>query len=278
MQIMEYLHRSTDEEIHPGWSGVECFRGKAENGRAIELHGPPAWQHSGAKWNDAGAPWRAGEFYKSLSPQAMSQFESLAAPFCCEGDTVLFTEEEQPCSILFLLEGRVKLSLNSVVGKRLILGSAGPGDILGLTSAVSGCPYEMTAEAQFPCRLISLPRQSFLDFLLCYPVAYRNVARKLSLEYRQACERLRILGFTFSAPAKLARLLLEWCAEGQHTERGIRIRCSLTHGEIGEYIGLSRETVTRTLNDFKNRELVEQHGSTLVVSSVRALEIYTGAC
>ena len=52
---------------------------------------------------------------------------------------------------------------------------------------------------------------------------------------------------------------------------------SLTHGEIGQHIGVSRETVSRTLNDFKNRELVEQRGSTLLVSNLRALEICAGA-
>ena len=101
-------------------------------------------------------------------------------------------------------------------------------------------------------------------------------ARQLSLEHRRSCEQLRILGLTSTAPAKLARLLVEWCADGHHTERGIRIHCPLTHGEIGEYIGASRETVSRTLADFKSRELAEQHGSTLVVLNLRALEIYAG--
>jgi CRP/FNR family transcriptional regulator len=52
------------------------------------------------------------------------------------------------------------------------------------------------------------------------------------------------------------------------------IKCSLTHAEIGECIGVARETVSRTLSEFKLRELVEQRGATLVISNVRALEIY----
>jgi CRP-like cAMP-binding protein len=54
----------------------------------------------------------------------------------------------------------------------------------------------------------------------------------------------------------------------------MRIKCPLTHAEIGECIGVSRETVSRTLGELKFRELVEQRGSTLVISNVRALEIY----
>jgi CRP/FNR family transcriptional regulator len=85
-----------------------------------------------------------------------------------------------------------------------------------------------------------------------------------------------MVGFALTASIKLARLLVEWCADGRQTERGIRIQCSLTHEEIGECIGVARETVSRTLTDFKNRELVRQHGSTMFISSLRALEIYAG--
>jgi CRP/FNR family transcriptional regulator len=135
----------------------------------------------------------------------------------------------------------------------------------------------VTAEAQFPSKIAPLPRHTFLDFLSRYPVVNQNVARQLSFEYKRACDQLRILGLALTAQEKLARLLLEWCAEGQKTERGARIHCSLTHGEIGEYIGVARETVSRTLSDLRNRELVEQHGSTMLVSSLRGLAIYAGS-
>jgi CRP/FNR family cyclic AMP-dependent transcriptional regulator len=227
-------------------------------------------------WNDADAEWRAGEFYKDLSLEAMSEFESLAEPFSCEEGRVIFSEEEEPRSVLFLLEGRVKLTLNSSDGKRLTLGFSGPGEILGLSAAVAGYPYETAAVAKFHCEITSLPRRAFLDFLLRYPVASQNSARMLSVEYKRSCEQLRIIGLTLTARIKLARLLLQWSTGGQPTERGARIRCPLTHQEISEYIGVSRETVTRNLTDFKNNELVEQHGSTFLIPSIRALEMFAG--
>jgi CRP/FNR family cyclic AMP-dependent transcriptional regulator len=175
---------------------------------------------------------------------------------------------------LFLLEGRVKLTMNS--SKRLTLGIAVPGDVLGLAAVVTGFHYEITAVAQFPCRIRALPRKSFLDLLLRYPVACQDSARLLSMEYKRACEQLRILGLASTASIKLAMLLLQWCAKGQRAGLGVHIHCSLTHEEIGEYIGLSRETVTRNLTDFKNLDLVEQHGSVFFIPSFGALEIYAG--
>ena len=103
----------------------------------------------------------------------------------------------------------MRLSINSIKGKRLIVGIAVPGEILGVTSAISGCPYEITAEALYPCTLASMPRQSFLDFLLRYPAAFQNVARELCLDSTRIREQLRTVGLALSAPAKLARLLMD---------------------------------------------------------------------
>jgi CRP/FNR family transcriptional regulator len=233
----------------------------------------PLWEWDDPRW----LPGRAGEFFRGLPDQAMIKLVPLAPLFSCPGNTVLFAEEQPPRSILFLLEGKVKLSMNSVEGRRLILGIVGPGEILGLASAVSGSPWNVTAETQLPCVIGAIQRQSFLDFLLSYPLACQNVARQLSLDSRRNCDQLRTVGLAWTAAARLARLLLEWCGEGRQTERGIRFLCPLTHEEIGEHIGVSRETVTRTLHGFRNRKLVEQRGSALFVSNLRGLEIYAHA-
>jgi CRP/FNR family transcriptional regulator, cyclic AMP receptor protein len=211
-----------------------------------------------------------------LSPEAQSELESLKTPFDCPANTVLFIEEQVPDNFLFLLAGQVKLSMNSYAGRRQILGIADPGETLGLASALSGSPYDITAETLSPCRIASLGREKFIGFLARNPSAYKNVTRELCLDCARACEHVRRLGLAVTAPAKLARLLLEWSTVGQTTERGTRLLCSLTHEEIGEYIGASRETVTRIFSDFKCQELLESRGSTLIISNRRALELCAG--
>jgi CRP-like cAMP-binding protein len=211
-----------------------------------------------------------------MSDEALFDFVSISERFFCPSAAPILGEGDKPASILLLLEGKAKLSLNSIDGRRLIIGFASPGEILGLTSAVSGEPYEITAEAQFPCMISYLPRQSFLDFLLRYPVACQNVARQLSLESRRTVEQLRTLALTSSALEKLAKLLLDWCAESSRTLRGTQIQCSFTHGEIGELIGASRETISRCMNDFKRRGLVAQRGTALLVPDCAALAVYAG--
>ena len=163
-------------------------------------------------------------------------------------------------------------SSHSSESRRLILRVAEPGEILGLSSAFTGSPYQMTAETLHACTVASVRRPEFLEFLNRHPAAYRGVACELSLRQDQVCARLRTLGLTHATSAKLGRLLLEWSANGLAEDAGARIHLTLTRGEIAECIATSRETVTRILNDFPRRGIVQVHGETLTVVDRTALE------
>ncbi|MES2220307.1 MAG: Crp/Fnr family transcriptional regulator [Acidobacteriota bacterium] len=216
----------------------------------------------------------AGEFFKGLPPQALADFEAMSIRQTFEAREVLFEEKQNPSRVFVLLEGQVKLSMNSIDGRRLILRIAGPGELPGLTAVLSGKEYEMTAEALHPCKVASVRRHDFLEFLLRYPVAYASVAHDLSIGYTRACEQLRTVGLAPSAPVKLARLLLELCAAADTPNHSNQFKLTLTHGEIGECIGASRETVTRTLSEFKSRHLLDFRGSTLLIHNQMALASY----
>jgi CRP/FNR family transcriptional regulator len=106
--------------------------------------------------------------------------------------------------------------------------------------------------------------------------AYKGVVNQLSALYNGACEQLRTVGLSASVPEKLARLLLEWSDGAKPTERGTRILLPLTHEEIAEFIGSSRESVTRALSEFKSRDLVAFHGATLTIANRHALQSVAG--
>lgn len=215
-----------------------------------------------------------GEFFDQLTPDALKDLASIAHPSSYPANVILFSEMEMPQRVFVVLEGEVKISINSSDGKRLILSIAKKGEIVGIDSALSGNPYGVTAETLYPSKLAPIGRRDFLNFLLGHPEAYQILTRELSRQYAMACEQLRTVGLSASAPEKLARLLLEWSENGHATESGVRFRFSLTHGEIGEFIGASRETVTRTLSAFKSRKLVMFHGSSLTIPNKVALESY----
>jgi CRP/FNR family transcriptional regulator, cyclic AMP receptor protein len=219
---------------------------------------------------------RSGEFFKKLTPAALRDLESMEFPTLYQPGVQLFSEKSASNGIFIVISGEVKLSINSSEGKRLILSIAKSGEVLGLSSVLSGLPSEMTAEVLYPSRIAVIDRDPFLAFMGRHPEVYQVVTQELSLQYKVACEQLRTVALSGSAPEKLARLLLEWSESGQKTEAGMRFRFSLTHEEIGEFIGASRETVTRTLSTFKSRHLVAFHGSILEIPSRVALEHLAG--
>ena len=219
-------------------------------------------------------PYMQSEFFSMLSATAQADLETLLIPISHPANKVLFTETQPNVGIMVIVEGEVKLSINSSDGRRLSLRIARAGEVLGLSSTLSGNPYEMTADTLYPAKIAHISRQSFLHFVARHPEVYEAMTREVSRSFDLACEQLRMVGLSTSVPARLARLLLRWSDSGKQPETGSHCRLSLTHEEIGEFIGASRETVTRTLSVFKNRRLVAQHGCTLTIPSRVALESY----
>ncbi len=217
----------------------------------------------------------AGEFFNKLTPATLKDLRSMEFPQSYAANVVLFSEKDPVEGIVIVIDGEVKLSINSSDGRRLSLSIARKGEILGLSSVLSGNPYDVTAETVYPTKVAHITRRDFLAFLSRHPEAYQTVIEELSRYVTKACDQLRTVGLSATAPEKLARLLLDWSDSGQATEcGGARFRFSMTHEEIGEFIGASRETVTRTLSTFKTRRLVAFQGSMLTIPSRTALATY----
>jgi CRP/FNR family cyclic AMP-dependent transcriptional regulator len=215
---------------------------------------------------------RTNGFFCQLSPAALKDFSAVKSSATYPAGALLFLEKQDPRGVFVLCAGEVKLSISSRAGKTLILRIARPGEILGLMAAMSDSPYEVTAETLHPCQVAFVRRDDFLRFVAKHSEVYQGVVRQLTTLYSGACEQLRTVGLSASAPEKLARLLLDWSAEAKETKQGAPIKLPLTHEEIAEFIGSTRETVTRTFSDFKNRQLVTLQGSTLMISNRPALE------
>ncbi len=220
---------------------------------------------------------KSKEFFCSLSPVALKAFEAIKYTTAYPEGAVLFVEGQPPRGVFVLCKGRVKLSITSSEGKTIILRLAQPGEVLGLNAAVSGNPYQATAEMLEPCQVNFIKREDFLRFLRQHGDASIHAAEQLSAAYHTACDQIRALGLSQSAPQKLGRFLLDWSTKGQPTPQGIRVKLTLTHEEIGQIIGSSRETVTRTLGELRSNDLVSLHGSTLVIQNKPALESFVNS-
>ena len=207
-----------------------------------------------------------------LTPKAAKDFDSIKSSTVYPEGAVLFLERQAPRGVFVICHGEVKLTISSSEGKTLILRIAKAGEVLGVMGVMSGTPYEMTAETLRPSQIAFVRREDFMRFLAQHSEAYEGVVRQLSSNYHRVCDQLRTVGLSTSAPERLAKLLLEWSAGAEETQQGARIKLPLTHEEIAECIGSCRETVTRTLSDFRSKKLVTLKGSSLFIPNRAALE------
>lgn len=186
---------------------------------------------------------------------------------------LLFVEGERPRGVFVLCSGKVKLTTSSSEGRTLIVRLAEPGEVLGASAVLLQRSYEISAETIEPCQVNFIRTEEFMAWIQNDRDAMMSVARQLSGDYYAAQREIRSFGLAQTTSEKLARLVLDWCDEsGERTDKGIRLKVLLTHEEIAQMIGTTRETVTRLLTSLRTKKVIEVKGSTVNVVRPDALE------
>lgn len=226
--------------------------------------------------NCIACPLLRDRVFCNLSPAGLQRLSTITSASSYPKGATLFVEGQAARGVFILCNGRVKLSTSSTDGKTLIVRIADPGEVLGLPASVTGKPYELTADVIEPTQANFISRTDFLSFLRENGEAALRVAQQLGETYHAAIAEMRSIGLSHSAAEKLARFLLDWCASRGNGKAEIRAKLALTHEEIAQMIGASRETVTRLFTEFKKKQLLEIKGSTLIVRSKTGLENLAG--
>jgi CRP/FNR family transcriptional regulator, cyclic AMP receptor protein len=207
-----------------------------------------------------------------LPPVVASALEQEAVTTMYPTGAVLFAEGQVPRGIFVVRRGRVKLSICGSDGRTLILRIVEPGSPLGVAAVVSAREYEATAETQEPSEISFLRQSDLLRLMRVHGELALWVTQHISQDYAFTCREIRDLILSDSATEKLARLLVGWLDQNSDSKHPSQMKLALTHEEIGQMIGTSRETVSRLFAGFKKQRLIQQSGSTLVIPSRLALE------
>ena len=225
------------------------------------------------EYNCAECRVRPERLFCNMSDPAVAALDTVKFTGLYPKGSLLFVEGEEPRGIFILCSGLAKLTTSSTEGKTLIVKIAEPGEVLGASATILGKPYEVSAETIEPSQLNFIKRDDFLKYLNQHAEACLHTAQQLSEKYHSAQREIRSLGLSQTTSEKLARLLLDWCDRGgEQTTRGIRLKVLLTHEEIAQMIGTTRETVTRLLSDFRRKKMIDVKGSSLFVLNKPQLE------
>ena len=163
--------------------------------------------------------------------------------------------------VYLLADGRVKIFGLSSLGKEVILWFCFPGEVFGLAEMARGGPREVYAEACSNCRVHVIAQRDFKKFLATHPATAMLVIDLLSC-------RLRVLGDVVQnltaddVATRVVKLLLRLCARyGRPVAQDIRLDIKLTHQEMADMIGATRQTVTAVMGELRRKGVlgVEDH-------------------
>jgi CRP/FNR family cyclic AMP-dependent transcriptional regulator len=215
---------------------------------------------------------RSRDFFCDLSQESIEAFNKIKHAAIFPEHAVVLVEGQSPWGVFILCQGRVKLSTTSREGKTLIVRIAEPGELLGLHAILTGGRYELTVETMQPCQLNFVGKEDMLRFLREHADASLRATQHLARDCSDAYGVVRAIGLSHSVSERFARFLLDSAADGEVKNGTVHVRLAMTHEEISQLIGTSRETITRLLSDFRRNDLAELKGSTLIIHNRPALK------
>ncbi len=178
-----------------------------------------------------------------------------------------------PGNSMFIVNGgRIKISKVTRDGKALTLNYVGPSEVFGETCLIEGGPREEMAEAMENSMITELERADVEKLLQNHAQLGFQMTRILAQRRRELENKLETLVFR-DVTSKLAELLLALAEEyGVEDSRGTMVALKITHQELANLIGSTRETVSLTLSQFKRKRLICTEGRKVIISDSEALK------
>ncbi len=215
----------------------------------------------------------AGEISAGLTKWDSMELESFPVFYPKGG--MFFLEGQSAAGVFLVRSGRAKESMISHNGKTTIVRVVGPGDILGLSAVLAGTVHESSVETLEPTHADFMRKAPFLRGLKTSSRLFQIVASQLNRNCKKAYDSIRCLGLSASVPERVARLILQWAerplTNGSPHSSGTRIRVTLTHEEISQFIGSTRETTSRVLAGLRQKKLITTKGSIWTIINEGAL-------
>lgn len=216
---------------------------------------------------------RPEDYFCALSRESSDAFSQIKHSTAFPAGAVVFVEGQVTRGIFMLCQGQAKLSTATRDGRTFILRIAKPGEVLGLHAVLTGRPHEVTAETMQPSLLSFVERKDFLRFIKQHGDACLRAAQHTGRDCQDAYEVVRSIGLSQSVSGRVAKFLLSAAAaDGKVTDGTVRIKLGLTQEDMAQLMGTSRETITRTLADFRNKDIIDFKNSTLTIHNRLALE------
>jgi CRP/FNR family cyclic AMP-dependent transcriptional regulator len=204
-----------------------------------------------------------------LAQQNKDVGESMMVRSFQAGDTVC-RADEMSGSLFLIASGRVQLYRTTRDGRRFVIATLGPGSMFGEASLLGGEDPNTSAVALESCTVWAMPRQKALEISSTDAMFGFGLMQAMGQRVMEAENRLEQMAYSTIA-SRLAALLLELA---DADPKGI---VHATHQELADMLGTWRETISKTLQDFRQRGLVASGRRQLTLLDKEGLQLEAGS-
>ena len=197
------------------------------------------------------------QMFQRLTPNEIGRLESHSRTRTYPAGSAIYLPSERADAVYLVADGVVKVSSLSPDGKESILAFIDQGELFGELALIDAGPREEFVEAVTRCSIVMIPADTVRQLLSQRSDLALAVTKLVGLRRQRIERRLRNLLFQ-SSRERLTHLLLDLEEQfGSETNEGVLIRLKLSHQDLANLIGTTRETVTGILGDLRNEKLIE---------------------
>jgi CRP/FNR family transcriptional regulator, cyclic AMP receptor protein len=213
-------------------------------------------------------------WFCSLGSAVLADLELATSTISLPAQAPLFVQGEEARCLYLICGGYMKLTSCRADDKQMIVRVAGPGSMLGLYAVLSHGLYEVSAESLTPALLRPVERDRFLSFLRAHKEAQMRAVQCICQEYRFALQDACRIALAETVAGRLGHLLVDLGHQiGEQFPSGeVRFPLLLTHEEMASMSCTTRETVTRTLGQFRKDGWISIKDSLITLHHVETLE------
>lgn len=209
--------------------------------------------------------------FDGMSSSEMQEMEKITRMEEVKKRQPLYLPGDPSSNVYLLKKGRVKIANTAPSGKEVTFDILEPGEVFGELEVLEDAPRSTSAEALDDTLICVIPRKDFDQYLAMHPNVTVKLTKLIGLRLKKIQSRVEDLVFR-DVPARLAHLLVELSkSDGVKEATGIRLKAKLTHQEMANLIGCSRETVSTIMGQFRDQGLIHMDGRTITLLKPDAL-------
>lgn len=206
-----------------------------------------------------------------FSPDNFAKLKEIMYEYKVSSGALLYSEGETADKLYYLKHGRIKITKTTDDGKVFVLNMYNVGDLFGQIDAFQESKHHFNAEALEDC-VLGVIQQKDLEILLWQ---HGDLAVEF-MKWMGAVHRLTETKFRdlmlFGKPGALCSTLIRLCnTYGEMTPEGIRITKKMTHTDLGDMIGATRESVNRMFQDMRGKDVLATVGGYIIVKDINYL-------